>query len=260
MDVLERLPIYQLLGADDRRELQGHIQVFMAEKRFEGCAGLELTDRIRVTIAANACVLLLHRETDYYPNCTSILVYPQEYFATGRQAGAGGMVLETVQRRAGESWMGAFAAASGGPIVLSWRAVEHGAHCPNDGQNVVFHEFAHQLDSESGAMDGAPLLERHSKYIAWARVLGSEFEQLNALARRGVPTLIHPYGTTNPAEFFAVCTEVFFERGREMRMMHPALYAQLADYYQQDPAAWAQLPASPREIAMSVRLETPVTC
>jgi len=103
---------------------------------------------------------------------------------------------------------------------------------------VVFHEFAHQLDSESGGMDGAPRLDQRSQYIPWARVLGSEYEALVRASGDGHGTLINPYGATNPPEFFAVCTEFFFERGRELRARHPALYEQLAVYYKQDPAGW----------------------
>jgi Mlc titration factor MtfA (ptsG expression regulator) len=238
MQFLNELPVYHRLSADDQAELRRHIAIFIAEKNFEGCAGLVVTDRMKVIISAHSCLLLLHRETDYYPNCTTILVYPDEYIAKGRALGPAGVVVETVGVRAGESWHNAFGSQSGGPLVLSWRSVQRGAHCPDDGHNVVFHEFAHQLDGESGAMDGAPLLDRRSNYLAWARVLGEEFSRLHASMRQGLPTLINPYGATNPAEFFAVCTELFFERAAEMKATHPALYEQLQGFYRQDPARW----------------------
>ena len=172
LDILERrVAYYRLLTPEEQAELRGHIQVFLEEKRFEGCGGLEMTDEIRVTIAAQACILLLHRETDYYPRMQTVLVYPHRYLANHKQRVAGGTVIEGVHTRLGESWYR-------GPIVLSWDDVLGGAADIHDGHNVVFHEFAHQLDSESGSNEGAPLLPRRSMYIAWARVLGHEYEQL----------------------------------------------------------------------------------
>lgn len=235
--LLAQQAIYSALTTQEQAQLKDLIKIFLDEKSIEGCAGLEITDEIRITIAAHACVLLLGRETDIYPKCATILVYPDAYIAKGTAMGPGGVLIETTQVRSGESWQGAFAPQSGGPVVLSWRAVKRSAHCPLDGSNVVFHEFAHQLDSEAGGMDGAPRLEREGQYLPWARVLGSEYQSLANSIRNGQPTFINPYGATNPAEFFAVCTELFFERGREMKARHPELYQQLADFYKQDPAS-----------------------
>lgn len=235
--LLERLPVYTSLSTQEKSQLKDLIKIFLDEKTIEGCAGLEVTDEVRITIAAHACVLLLGRETDIYPKCSTVLVYPDAYVVKGTAMGPGGVLVETTQVRSGESWQGAFAPQSGGPVVLSWRAVKRSAHCPSDGSNVVFHEFAHQLDSEAGGMDGAPRLERNAQYLPWARVLGSEYQALADNIRNGKHTFINPYGATNPAEFFAVCTELFFERGKEMKAYHPELYQQLADFYKQDPAS-----------------------
>ncbi len=235
-----RVPYYSRLSAEDQRELQGHIQVFLAEKRFEGCPPgperLEITDEIRVTIAAQACVLLLHRDTDYYPGLKTILVYPAKFFSSVKSVGPGGVVTEGAGVRLGESWSGALS-ARGGPVVLSWDDAKAGAADASDGHNVVFHEFAHQLDAESGAVDGAPALEHASQFVAWARVLGTEFGRLIEDIAYRRPHLLDNYAATNPAEFFAVATEFFFERPREMRARHPELYTQLAGFYKQDPAA-----------------------
>jgi Mlc titration factor MtfA (ptsG expression regulator) len=230
----ENFPYYRCLPPGDQRELERHILVFLSEKYFEGCAGLEMTDEIRVTIAAQACLLLLHRETNYYPGLKTILVYPAGYFAPAKVAGPGGVVTEVMQGRSGESWN---TPGAGGPVVLSWRDVKHGAADAGDGRNVVFHEFAHQLDGESGAVDGAPLLDRASSYIAWARVLGAEYRRFLDDLRSARPTLLNPYGAQSPAEFFAVITEAFFEMPRQLRARHPALYEQLAGFFRQDPAA-----------------------
>jgi Mlc titration factor MtfA (ptsG expression regulator) len=221
------------LDPEERRELEGHVQVFLEEKSFEGCGGLELTDEIKVTIAAQACVLLLHREDDYFPELESILVYPSAYVARRAQRAEQGVVLEADEVRLGESW-------HHGIVVLAWDSVLSGVHDARDGHNVVLHEFAHQLDQEDGSSDGAPPLPTRSMYASWARVLGADYAQLqnDELMNRG--TVIDKYGAKNPAEFFAVVTEAFFEKPRQLAARHPELYAQLRLFYKQDPAAKAR--------------------
>lgn len=239
LEILEQqFPLYHRLPVADQAELRGHIHVFLAEKRFEGCGGLELTNEIIITIAAHACVLLLHRETDYYPGLFSILVYPYDVIVKSSEHMEDGVVHEGEDEILGESW-------TTGSVVLSWQAVQEGAADPDDGENVVFHEFAHQLDGEDGMVDGAPVLgkglkrtERRSRYVSWARVMKSEFEHLQFMEAHRRKTLLDYYGATSPAEFFAVATEVFFERPREMKEKHPELYAELQSYFQQDPASW----------------------
>ncbi len=226
------VPYVALLPPADRAELEGHVNVFLAEKQFEGCGGLEITDEIRVTIAAQACILLLHRQTDYFSKLVSILVYPSAYVATGERHLAGGLVSEESDVRLGESWVS-------GVVVLVWDSVRAGANDIHDGHNVVLHEFAHQLDQETGEADGAPILPRRSMYVAWARVLGHDFDQLVRDAELQHQTLIDDYGATNPAEFFAVVTETFFEKPRRLRAQYPELYEQLREFYCQDPAALA---------------------
>lgn len=241
----EGLPYYRRLPKADQDELRGHIQVFLAEKYFEGCGGLEVTDEIRVIIAAQACILLLHRPTDYYPGLKTILVYPSTYIAEGKVRGPGGVVTEVRGPRAGESWhqSGVNSHAGGGPVVLSWRDVQAGAADIHDGHNVVFHEFAHQLDGESGSVEGAPALERRSGYLAWARVLGSEYQALIDDLRNQRPTVLGPYAASSPAEFFAVVTEAFFEKSQELKARHPEMYRMLAEFYRQDPAMLRTAPA-----------------
>ncbi|MCK4340198.1 MAG: zinc-dependent peptidase [Phycisphaerae bacterium] len=229
--IIERnVPYCRLFAADERKEMQGHIQVFLREKRFEGCGGLELTDEMRVTIAAQACMLLLNRESDYYPKLSSILVYPARYVVDAARRLPDGTVVEGEEIRAGESWLR-------GAVVLSWDDARHGAIDVRDGHNVVLHEFAHQLDSESGAVDGAPVLPRRSMYADWARVLGREYERLRDDLAQRRRTLLRPYGATSPAEFFAVVTEMFFEQPVALQRRHPELYEQMTLFYNQDPAA-----------------------
>jgi Mlc titration factor MtfA (ptsG expression regulator) len=232
-EILARnVPLAARLSDADRAALRGRIQGFLADKRFEGLGGLELTDEIRVTIAAQACLLQLRRGEDCYPKLRSILVYPSAYAAPVRTMSADGVVTEGRQTRLGEAW-------TLGTVVLSWDDVLHGAADVKDGHNVVLHELAHQLDMEDGAADGAPVLARRSAYVAWARVLGAEYEDLQEEIRRRHRTVMDRYGATNPAEFFAVATETFFEKPRQLKKKHPELYAELCGFYGQDPAGWA---------------------
>jgi len=221
------------LSAADQRELEGHIQVFLAEKIFEGCGGLAMTEEIKLTIAAQACVLLLHRETDYFSGLESILVYPSTYVARNQRRKIGDLVLESDQVRLGESWVR-------GTVVLAWDAVQRGASGLDEGHNVVLHEFAHQLDAEDGAMDGAPDLGKRAWYSAWAHVLGAEYEELRERVAAQEPSDIDAYGASEPAEFFAVVTEAFFATGGQLDRQHPALYEALRAFYRQDPAGDAR--------------------
>ncbi|MEZ4386413.1 MAG: zinc-dependent peptidase [Candidatus Krumholzibacteriia bacterium] len=230
-DILaRRVPLVALLDDADHHELFGKMQIFLDEKIFEGCGGLTITDEIKVTIAAQACILLLHRDTEFYPDLDTILVYPHAYVSHVARRRPDGTVEEGAQARLGESW-------ARGVVVLSWDDVVAGAADIHDGHNVVLHEFAHQLDNEAGIGDGAPALPRASMYVAWARVLGAEYAHLLDDIHRRRPTVLDPYGATNPAEFFAVATETFFEKSAALRRLHPELYEQLRLFYRQDPAA-----------------------
>jgi Mlc titration factor MtfA (ptsG expression regulator) len=229
--ILEKdVPIYERLSEVDRAELRGLIQIFLAEKVFEGCGGLEITDEIKLTIAAQACLLLLRRETEVYPRLITILVYPSAYVSNMPRHSPQGIVTEGPQGLLGEAW-------TSGVVVLSWDDVKQGAADVRDGHNVVFHEFAHQLDQEDGTSDGAPILPRRNLYSAWARVLGEEYDELRKVDETGKKSVLDTYGATNPAEFFAVATEAFFEKPVQLKKKHPELYEELKIYYAQDPEA-----------------------
>ena len=227
------LGVFCRLPPEDRSELLGHIQVFLAEKHFEGCGGLDLTDEIRVTIAGQACLLLLHRETDYYPELTSILVYPTGYTEDGERYLGGGVWEEGPEHRLGHTGRNLRA------LVLAWDAASHGASDPSDGQNVVLHEFAHQLDFENRDADGTPALGTRAEYLAWARVMSAEFDALRHAEIRGDPGVLDWYGAKNPSEFFAVATEAFFERPKAMKATHPELYEEMKNFFQQDPVTFS---------------------
>ncbi|MEO5589925.1 MAG: M90 family metallopeptidase [Gemmatimonadaceae bacterium] len=227
------VPVFHRLSPADQRELLGHMQVMIDEKHFEGCGGLEMTEEIRVTIAALACLLLLHRDTDYYPNLISILVYPSGYTAEDERYIGGGLWEEGPEDRLGHT------AHNLRALVLAWDAVRHGAIDPSDGHNVVLHEFAHQLDFENRSSDGTPALDTHSEYESWGRVMGAEFEALRQGQPHGVVTVLDYYGAQNPTEFFAVATEAFFERPLALRERHPDLYEIMKGFFRQDPVTYS---------------------
>ncbi|MBX3188551.1 MAG: zinc-dependent peptidase [Labilithrix sp.] len=225
----ERVPLARALPEADRHELEQLVVVFLDEKTFEGAGGLTITDEMRVTIAAQACLLLLHRDTDVYPDLDTVVVYPSAYVAPETRH-EGPVVIEDESVRLGESWQR-------GLVVLAWDAVRGTMVNERDGHNVVLHEFAHQLDAEDGVVDGAPDLGKRARYATWARVLGDAYADLVARIHAGRDTDIDAYGATSPPEFFAVVTEMFFEKPARLKARHPELYATLADFYQQDPAA-----------------------
>ena len=164
------------------------------------------------------------------PGLRSILVYPSSFFAPSEFVDEAGVVHEGDEARLGEAWMR-------GAVILSWDDVRRDARDFQDGHNVTLHEFAHQLDQQDGSFDGAPLLERISHYRSWARILMKEYRALGQAAERGQETLIDQYGATNPAEFFAVITEEFFERPKALHEKHPELYAELKKFFRQDTLA-----------------------
>ncbi len=235
--IARNLPFFARLPEEDRAELLGHVHVFLTEKRFEGCAGLELTDDMRITIATQACLLLLHRQTDYYPRLLTILVYPSGFIVDDIQPLSGDIWQEGREARLGET------GRQMGSLVLAWDAARGGALDPSDGQNLILHEFAHQLDFEDFAADGAPLLSSRQDRRSWAEVMRIEFANLRAADETGIATVLDGYGATNPAEFFAVATEAFFERPHALRQARPRLYEEFAHFFRQDPSLYTSEPA-----------------
>jgi Mlc titration factor MtfA (ptsG expression regulator) len=224
------LPFFPGLRQAEQQRLREKINRFLAHKRFYGCAGLSITEEIRVTIAAEACLLILNHEGEVYPGLTSILVYPSAFVVNHSEADEDGIVSFASRDLLGESW-------DNGRVILAWDAVAHGTADFADGNNVVLHEFAHQLDALSGLANGAPPLSGHS-YRSWARVLSQHFTELQYRSERGLPTIMDTYGATNPAEFFAVATETFYEKPDELYNAWPGLFEELRAYYRLDPREW----------------------
>jgi len=226
----QKVPQYRRLANDDQSRLRDLVRLMIAEKNWEGCGGLVLTDEIKVTIAALACLLILHRDLDDYGRLFSILVYPNAYIAAKSEFPL--LAPREMEPREGESW-------AGGALVLNWAEITENLQ-QQQGQNLVLHEFAHQLDFGDREANGVPHMDGHEQYHRWQRVIAEEFRHLVTAAREGRATLLDKYGSKNEAEFFAVATECFFERPRAMRQQHEMLYQLLSEYYRQDPASWRE--------------------
>ncbi|MFO1294195.1 MAG: M90 family metallopeptidase [Rubrivivax sp.] len=231
-----RMPLYAELSAATQRRLEQRVQVLLAELPFIGCGGLVVSAEMRVLIAAQAALLLLERGGGF-GTLRQVLLYPGAFVVDRAEPGAGGVVHEARRALAGESWQQ-------GQVVLAWDAVQAGAAEPHDGANVVIHEFAHQLDLETGGANGAPFLggaarsARRSNQQRWARVMNAEYRVLQARLARGETGLIDAYAAGAPAEFFAVVSELFFERPEALAEAHPELFDEMRRCYRLDPRRW----------------------
>jgi Mlc titration factor MtfA (ptsG expression regulator) len=227
----ERVPLARTLPSALYIQLQQHMQVFLEEKAFIGCDGLQVTDEMRVTIAAQACLLLLGRTRGYYPTLHQVLLYPGVYMVTRERVDANGLVNDDRQFIGGESW-------EAGQVVLSWQTVLDDAADPHSGHNIVLHEFAHQIDSLTGASATVSALSDRPPQTRWAQILTAEYHLLCRAIDFDEPHLMRDYGGTSPVEFFAVISEVFFTQPRELASAHPALYFELSGFYALEPVAW----------------------
>lgn len=225
----QHVPLAARLPAPLRQRLQQLVQVFIAEKPFIGCNGQRIDDRVRVSIAAQACLLLLGQDgTHCYPRLRQVLVYPEPFVVPRRQWLPGGVLHEQPQALAGESWVQ-------GQVILAWSEVRAGTDTAGDGRNVVLHEFAHQIDQDGGDADGRPWRADAATAERFAAVMAAAFERLQHEAS----ATLDPYGASAPAEYFAVATEAFFERPQALAAEAPQVYAELARLYRLNPAAWA---------------------
>lgn len=220
------------LNADEQRRLCELVQLFVLDKSWEGCNGLELTDEIRVTIAGQACLLVLELDHVLYANVETILVYPSTFVPRRTEEAIFALpgIVHPMMPLLGE-------AHQRGPVILTWDAVRRSGRHPELGHNVVYHEFAHKLDMMDGAVDGVPPLGDRQEYERWERVCKAEYERLRALSDAGEEGVLDPYGSTDQAEFFAVVTEAFFDTPIELAREYPALYEVLSGFYRQDTAA-----------------------
>ena len=224
--LVETLSLYQALSKEDQAELLQKMNIFLSEKSFVSCNDAVIDDLLRMMIASGACLVLLHRQTEIYPEVDDILIYPSTFKNCRREVLEGGFVKEEETALLGE-------AAKWGTVILAADQVRKDAFNITDGRNVVLHEFAHQLDGESGQFNGAPVLDKKTQVPSWSIDFTKAFRSLQ---HHDGGTAIDAYGATNPAEFFAVATECFFERPLAMKDQYPAVYADLKSYYHQDPS------------------------
>jgi len=231
-DIIRRnVAHYCMLEDEERARLRALIQVFVAEKHWEGAGGLELTDEIRVTIAAQACLLLLGLPHEYYRNVESIIVYPSTVVPPPRKTGFFEIPMAPVAPEhpiIGQAF-------EQGPVIIIWDAALRGSRHPEFGHNVIYHEFAHKLDMLDGAADGTPPLRDRAEYRDWALTCSREYLRLKHDIEKGRESFLGDYAATNEAEFFAVATEHFFDRPHSMVRHAPDLYRVLKEYYRQDP-------------------------
>ncbi len=247
--IAQNVPIRARMPADLAVRHDALVSAFLAEKKFVGCGGLEITDDIRATIAALACLLVLGRR-GHYDELRSVLVYPSAFWVEDEVEDEAGVVQKRRRDLSGESW-------DSSRIILSWEDVLESAEYPGEGYNVALHEFAHYLDAEGLGLAGLPKAPDRQQASSggrksvrsleqWSAELTREFEALQAAVDRDEETFFDPYAAEDTAEFFAVATEDFFDRSVQLRDAHPRLYALLQEFYALDPAAWAKDQAGQR--------------
>jgi Mlc titration factor MtfA (ptsG expression regulator) len=214
------------LSGDQRARLRALVTMFLHEKTLSAAGGLTLTDPMRVSIALQACVLVLELGIDWYDDWVEVVVYPDEFVVPKEYQDEYGVTHRVVEPLAGEAW-------PGGPVVLSWQDVDRGT--AGDGCNVVIHEFAHKLDMRNGDANGMPPLHPDMNRSDWSAAFGAAYQDFCERVDRGEDTALDPYAAEDPGEFFAVASEAFFEMPRSLHADYPAVYAQLEKFYRQHP-------------------------
>jgi Mlc titration factor MtfA (ptsG expression regulator) len=217
-----------MLDAEERSRLEDLIKGFLFDKRFEWVDGIEESDEVRVLVAASACLLILGLEAAYYKDVSSIIMYPSQTVQKGRRGAPEGAGLATnaIVPILGEAMLN-------GPVIIAWDSANRSAAHPRTGHNVIYHEFAHKIDMANGAADGLPPMAKDQR-DRWEAVCQQEYERLRDGTDRD--PLLDVYGSVNQAEFFAVATELFFNRPVAMQSREPELYDVLQEFYRQDPA------------------------
>lgn len=227
--VEDQVPLIARLPTDLHDKLEGKVLLFLHQVEFIGCNGLEVTEEMELSIAAQACLLIVNNDS-WYAHLRTVLIYPGAFKSRQRESN-GFVVTEREVVRTGESW-------ARGPVILSWAHSERGASNDMDGHNVVLHEFAHQLDDLSGHTNGVPVLSEGQSFSDWAQAIGPAYDTHVESVRSGRKTFIDPYGAEGPEEFFAVAVEAFFEKPVELKEAEPKVYAQLAALFRLEPTDW----------------------
>ncbi len=226
--VTERVPFLGDLNEDEETRLKGWTALFLHEKRIHGAGGYEVDEETRLVIGAQACLLILNLDLDYYKDWVEVIVYPDEFIPEREYMDEAGVVHTVREPLAGESWLQ-------GPVILSAADVDPSWH--EGPVNVVIHEFAHKLDMLNGDANGMPPLHPDMDPKVWKAAFEQAYQDLRRRVGRGLPTPIDPYGAEAPGEFFAVASEAFFQAPRTLQAAYPAVYEQMRQFYRQDPAA-----------------------
>ncbi|MEO8441245.1 MAG: M90 family metallopeptidase [Betaproteobacteria bacterium] len=229
---LGSLPFMDGLTADERDRLRDAVILFLHDKSIRGAGGLKIDDGMRLMIAAQACILVLNLDIDFFRGWVEVIVYPDEFVPTIEYTDDDGIVHVEREARAGEAWLQ-------GPVILSWADVAPAA----EGVNVVIHEFAHKLDMLNGDANGFPPLHAGMDRRAWAAAFTAAYADFCRRVDADEDVAIDPYAAESPGEFFAVVSEAFFDLPRALLDAYPQVYAQLRDFYRQDPAARAAVPS-----------------
>ena len=226
--VLERYPFTRALPEEEQARLRDWVILFLHEKSVVGAGGLAVRDEMRMSIAAQACILILNLDLDYYRGWVEVIVYPDEFVADYEYVDEDGIAHHVEAPMTGESWLS-------GPVILSWADAELRGDAR--GYNVVLHEFAHKLDMLNGDANGFPPLHAGMDRGGWSRAFGAAYEHFRDRVERRASTGFDPYAAENPAEFFAVLSEAFFEIPETVLAEYGEVYRELAAFYRQDPAA-----------------------
>jgi Mlc titration factor MtfA (ptsG expression regulator) len=226
-EAVAHLHLLQGLTTDELARLRRWATLFLHAKRLSAAGGLLLTDKMRVMIAAQACLPILNLDLDYYDDWVEIIVYPDTFVPEHEYTDDIGVVHHMHAPLSGEAWLG-------GPVILSWQ--DAGNEYAEPGYNVVVHEFAHKLDMLNGSANGFPPLHADMNRLAWSTAFGAAFEDFRQRVTAGHATAIDPYAAETPGEFFAVLSEAFFEMPLTVQRSYPDAYAQLSLFYRQDPA------------------------
>ena len=227
--IREQVPLVQMLPSGLRAKLEGKINLFLHQVDFYGCNGMEITKEMELSVAAQACLLVVNSDA-WYEDLLTVLLYPGAFTSLERTQ-EGYVVTEEKVVRIGESWVQ-------GPVILSWPHSEGGALNHRDGQNVVMHEFAHQIDSLSGRADGTPLLSRGQSFADWERVFLTAYDRHIRDVEKGRKTVLDAYGAEGIEEFFAVAVEAFFEKPVALKRDEPGVYEQLLMLFRLNPVSW----------------------
>lgn len=227
--IAEQVPLTRKLPFEIQKKLEGKINLFLDQVEFTGCKGLNVTEEMKLSIAAQACLLVVNRDF-WYDHLTTILIYPHA-FKSRHQERTGYVVQEKETIRTGESWVR-------GPVILSWSHSQMGALNDDDGHNVVFHEFAHKIDELSGRTNGIPQLDSIERLKDWAETFDIAYKKHIHATRAGQRTVLDHYGASGPQEFFAVAVEVFFEQPIALKRYEPEVFGQMSRFFQLDPSTW----------------------